>query len=92
MAHTPASTGVWLTAVRTSCAISLTIALALPYGIKPASEPRPGHPELARVVDHDQIDAAGLLALGTDARPGPSADDRQTRGDLLVKPLHDRGA
>ena len=38
-----------ITAVKTSAAISLTIALALPYGINPASEPRPAirnRPEL----------------------------------------------
>ena len=35
----------------------------------------PGHAEPARVVDDDQIDAAGLLALGADARAGAAADE-----------------
>ena len=41
MPLTPASTGVFLTTGSTSPAISTTIALASPYGISPASEPRP---------------------------------------------------
>ena len=41
MPHTPASTGVLRTTGSTSRAISMTIALASPYGISPASEPRP---------------------------------------------------
>ena len=39
--HTPASTGVSRTTGSTSRAMSTTIALASPYGIRPASEPRP---------------------------------------------------
>ena len=39
--QTPASTGVRCTTGSTSSAISITISLALPYGIRPASEPRP---------------------------------------------------
>ena len=34
----------------------------------------PCHPEPAGVVDHDQIDSAGLLALGADARAGTAAE------------------
>jgi hypothetical protein len=47
--QTPASTGVRRTTGSTSLAISITIALASPYGIIPASEPRPAirkRPEL----------------------------------------------
>ena len=39
----------------------------------------PGHAEAAGVVDDDQIDPAGLFQLGTDAGPGPAADDAQKR-------------
>ena len=39
--QTPASTGVSLTTGSTSRAMSMTISLASPYGISPASEPRP---------------------------------------------------
>ncbi len=39
--QTPASTGVSFTTGSTSAAISTTIAFASPYGISPASEPRP---------------------------------------------------
>ena len=66
--HTPASTGVSRTIGSTSWPISSTIALASPYGIRPASEPRPGHPVAAGVVDDDQVGAAGLGALGRQAR------------------------
>ena len=41
MPQTPASTGVSFTTGSTSAAISTTIAFASPYGISPASEPRP---------------------------------------------------
>ena len=49
VAQTPASTGVLFTTGSTSAAISITIALASPYGIRPDSEPRPAirkRPEL----------------------------------------------
>ncbi len=49
VAQTPASTGVFFTTGSTSAAISITIALASPYGIRPDSEPRPAirkRPEL----------------------------------------------
>ena len=39
--QTPASTGVFVATGSTSAAISTTIALASPYGIRPAREPRP---------------------------------------------------
>ena len=39
--QTPASTGVCCTIGSTSRAMSTTIALASPYGIRPESEPRP---------------------------------------------------
>ena len=39
--HTPARTGVSRTTGSTSPAISMTMALASPYGISPASDPRP---------------------------------------------------
>ena len=42
----------------------------------------PGHAVAARVVDHDQVDAAGLLALGRQAGAGAAADDRLAARDL----------
>jgi hypothetical protein len=35
-----------------------------------------GHPVAAGVVDHDQVDAAGLLPLGRQPGAGAAADDR----------------
>ena len=49
LAHTPASTGVSFTTGSTSPAISITMPFASPYGISPASDPRPAmryRPEL----------------------------------------------
>ena len=42
----------------------------------------PGHAVAARVVDDDQVDAAGLLALGRQAGAGAAADDGLAGGDL----------
>ena len=36
----------------------------------------PGHAVAARIVDHDQVDAAGFLAFGREAGAGAAADDR----------------
>src|SRR5436309_2819557 len=40
--------------------------------------PGPRHGMAARVVNHDEIDAAGLLALGREPGPRAATDDRLT--------------
>src|SRR5262245_37858287 len=49
----------------------------------------PRHPVAPRVVDHDEIDAAGVLALRGQAGAGPAADDRLAAADHLVEALED---
>ena len=43
-----------------------------------------GHAEPARIINDDQVDATGFLALGADPRAGAATDNRQTRRDLFV--------
>ena len=45
----------------------------------------PGHAIAAGVVDDEQVDAAGLFALGRQARAGAAADDRLAARDLLAE-------
>ncbi len=45
VALTPASTGVLLTTVSTSHAISFTMALAFPYGMRPGQRTASRHPK-----------------------------------------------
>ncbi len=58
-------------------------------GHQPGQRAMPGHAESPGVVDHDQVDPAGLLALGADARARPAADDRLAAGDLFTETLQD---
>jgi hypothetical protein len=44
-------------------------------GHQPGERAAAGHPEAPGVVDDDEVDAAGLLALGREARAGAGADD-----------------
>ena len=46
----------------------------------------PGHAIAARVVDHDEVDAAGLLALGGQAGAGAAADDRLAAAHHAAQP------
>src|SRR4029450_6012390 len=46
-----------------------------------------GHAVASRVVDDDQVDAAGLLADGRQARGGATADDRLPPRDLRADPF-----
>ena len=48
-----------------------------------------GHPVAAGVVDDQEVDAPGLLALRREARAGSAADDGLAACDLLAKPLQD---
>lgn len=58
----------------------------------PGQRPAPRHAKPARVVDHDQIDPARLLAFRTDARTGSATNDRLAGRDLLTKTSKDRTA
>src|SRR6267142_1244006 len=49
----------------------------------------PGHPIASRVVDDDEVDAAGLLALGGQAGAGAAADDRLAAAHHPAQPGQD---
>ena len=66
--------------------MSTTIALASPYGIRPDERAAAAHAEAARVVDDDQVGAAGLRQLRREAGAGAGADDRAAGGDLGAEP------
>jgi hypothetical protein len=55
----------------------------------PGQRAAAGHAEAARVVDDDEVDAAGLGALGGDAGAGAAADDRLAGIDLGTEPGED---
>ena len=44
-----------------------------------------GHAVAAGIVDHDQVDAAGLLAFRREAGAGAAADDRLAAGDHVAE-------
>src|SRR5262245_29357824 len=48
-----------------------------------------GHAVASRVVDHDEVDATGLLALGREPRPRPAADDGLATADHPAETLQD---
>ena len=48
-------------------------------GEQPGGRAAAGHAVAAGVVDDDEVDAAGLLALGREAGAGAAADDRHAR-------------
>ncbi len=56
-------------------------------GQQPGQRTAARHPVATRVVDHDQVDAAGLLALGRQAGAGAATDDELASGDLGAKPV-----
>ena len=68
----------------------MTIWLALPYAIKPGQRTASSHAVAARVVDDDEIDAAGLFAFGRQAGAGASADDGLAAGDHAAKLVENR--
>ena len=87
MPQTPARTGVSLDD-RQDLARHLDddrVGVAVRHQAGEAAAAR--HPVAARVVDDDQVDPAGLGALGREARAGAPADDRPAVGDLRAEPL-----
>ena len=50
---------------------------------QPGERPAAGHAIAARVVDDDEVDAAGFFELGADAGAGAAADDRLAAFDAL---------
>ena len=61
-------------------------------GEQPGRRTAARHPVAARIVDHDEIDAAGFLALGGKACAGAAADDRHAAAHHLMKFLEDRSS
>ena len=61
-------------------------AVRIPVGHHPRKRPATRHPKPTRVVDDNEIDAAGLLTLGRQTRTRPAADNRCTGGNLFAKP------
>lgn len=51
-----------------------------------------GHAEAAEVVDDDQADAAGFLALGADAGASAAPDERPAFIDFLAEAFQDFGS
>ena len=55
--------------------------VGIAIGHQPGERAAAGHAVAAGVVDDDEIDAAGLLALGGEAGAGAAADDGLAPGD-----------
>ena len=74
--QTPASTGVSRTTGSTSRGHVDDDRVGVAVGQQPGERAAAGHAVAAGVVDDDQVDAAGLGALGREARARAGADDR----------------
>ena len=59
--------------------------IGVAVGHHPRQRAAPGHAVAARVVDDDQVGAAGLGALGREARAGAGSDDRPPARDRGVQ-------
>jgi hypothetical protein len=57
---------------------------------QPGERAATGHPVAAGVVDHDEVDATGLLAFGRKAGAGAAADDRLALPGHLLEPREQR--
>ena len=64
--------------------------VGIAIGEKAGERAAAGHPVAAGVVDHDQVDAARLLALGGKPGAGAAADDRLAARDHGAEPLEER--
>src|SRR5262245_1158041 len=58
-------------------------------GEQPRERAAPRHAIAARIVDHDEVDAARLLALGGQPGAGAAADDRLAAAHHAVEPGQD---
>ena len=76
---TPASTGVCLHHRQHLVRHLADDLVGVAVGEQAGERAAPGHAVAARVVDDDQVDAAGLLALGRQAGAGAAADDAAGR-------------
>ena len=56
---------------------------------QPGQRAAAGHTVAPGIVDHDQVDAAGLFGLGAEAGAGAAADDGAAGGDLAVQVAQD---
>ena len=65
--------------------------IGVAIGEQPGERPAPSHAVAAGVVQHDQVDAAGFLALRGQADPGAPADDRLAAPGHVLEALHQRG-
>jgi len=61
-------------------------------GHQPGQRAAAGHAVAARVVNHDQVDTAGLFALGRQARAGAAADNGLAASDLVAQAGQQVGA
>ena len=75
--QTPASTGVSLDDGQHLAGHVHDDRVGVAVGHQPGQRAAAGHAEAAGVVDDDQVDAAGLGALGREAGAGAGADDRR---------------
>src|SRR5205807_1608779 len=61
--------------------------VGIAIGHHAAEAAAPGHAEAARIVNDDQVNAAGLGALGADARARATTDNRFARRHLIPQSL-----
>ena len=73
---TPASTGVRVATGQHLAAHLDHDLVGVAVGQEAGERAAAGHAVAAGIVDHDQVDAAGLLAAGREAGAGAAADDR----------------
>ena len=63
--------------------------IGVAVGEQPGQGTATGHAEASRVVDDEQVDAAGLGGLRRDTGTGASPDDRPALGDLTAETFQD---
>ncbi len=84
---TPASTGVCFTDRQHLERHLDDDLVGIAVGEQAGERAAPGHAIAARVVDDDQVDAAGFLAFGRKPRAGAAADDRLGRRAIMPRNL-----
>ena len=63
--------------------------VGITVGHHPRQRAAPAHPKSAGVVDHDQINPAGLFEFCTETGPGPATEDRLASGDFGFQSIED---